>query len=250
MHQPASAKVTSNSILFSRARRRILSTARCSTYLELRYRVCHTKTSVQHSLKMKCLPPEWQSSLILGLQIYYPYFYLSRLARNATDDSIKIGAASKVEQIMLLSSVTAALIWAFWLNARCLLQSVQIWSLLSRYNIGIFGPTGDWEENWAEENAEPSVPEHQLNTVPDIGLNLREVEERRYLYGCNEVASSPHVSWRMQKLYLWSCIDDLTVPLEVYLIRLLANVGMIATDMQRLRPCPHWCSRTGLMPLF
>jgi hypothetical protein len=55
--------------------------------------------------------------------------------------------------------------------------------------------------------------------MPDIGLNLREVDERRCLYGYNEVTCSHHISWKTMKLYLLTCIDNLTVPLEVGLVR-------------------------------
>jgi hypothetical protein len=196
---------------------------------------------------MQCLPSDWQSSLILGLQNYYPYFYLLRLARNASNDSVEPQASLNVEQITLLSSVTAALIWVFWRNARCLLPSIQILTILSKYNIEAFGPSDDREEAWPEEDAEPSVPEDQLNTMPDIGLNLREVDERRCLYGYNEVTCSHHVSWKTMKLYLLTCIDNLAVPLEVGLVRPLADVNIIATDMQRSRLWLHSCFRTGLM---
>lgn len=175
---------------------------------------------------MQCLPSDWQSSLILGLQIYYPYFYLLRLARNGTNDSVEPRASLNVEQITLLSSVTATLIWVFWRNARCLLPSIQILTILSKYNIEAFGPTGDMEEAWPEEDAEPSVPEHQLKTMPDIGLNLREVDERRCLYGYNDVTCSHHVSWNTMKSYMLTCIDNLIVPLEVGLVRPLKVVNI------------------------
>lgn len=242
MHKPDSAQ-------FSRATRtcRIFSTAHRFTYPELRNRLCNIGTCVQDTLEMQCLPSDWPSSLILGLQIYYPYFYLLRLARNASNDSVKSQASLNVEQITLLSSVTAALLWALWLNLRCLLPSLQILATLSKYNIGAFGPSGDREENRPEEDAGPLVPEHQLDTMPDIGLNLREVERRRRLYGYNEVTSSNRVSWNNMK-YLRACVDNLTMPLEVGMVHLLANVNSIATDIQRSLPCPHSCYRTGLTP--
>lgn len=182
---------------------------------------------------MQYLPSNWQSSLVLGLQIYYPLFYILRLARNTTGDSIEPQASLKVEQITLLGSVAATLIWALWLNVSHLLSSLQVVTFLSKYNIGGFGPVGNQEGNQHEDDAESSVPEHQLNTTPDVGLNLREVEERRCLYGYNEVTSSPRVSWKAGRVFLWSCIDDVTLPLEVGLVRLFANVSMIVTDLQR-----------------
>lgn len=209
LHKPDLAKVTSSRLQFLQVKRRMLLTAHCFTYLELKPRVCNTRTCKQSAFEMQCLPSTWQSSLVSGLQIYYPLFYLLRVARNTTDDSIKTKASLNVEQMTLLGSVTAAFIWALWLNVRCLLPSLQVLTLLSKYNIGAFGAAGD------TEGIRPEVPEHQLDTMPDIGLNLHEVEGRRYLYGRNEVTSSPHVSWKQWKLYLWSCIDPLTVPLEV-----------------------------------
>jgi hypothetical protein len=91
------------------------------------------------------------------------------------------------------------------------------------------------------------VPEHQLDTMPDIGLNLREVEGRRHLYGYNEVTSLSRASWNNMK-YLRASVNNRTVPLEVGLVHLFANVNSVATDIQRSRPCPHSCYRTGLTP--
>lgn len=132
---------------------------------------------------MQYLPSNWQNPLISGLQIYYPLFYILRFARNTTDNSLKTQASLNVEQITPFCSVAAALIWALWLNVRCLLPSIQVLTLLSKYNIGAFGPLEAREENRPENDAESSVPEHQLNTMPDVGLNLRKVKGRRCLYG-------------------------------------------------------------------
>ena len=183
------------------------------------------------------------------LQIYYPMYYLIRVAkRDRQADKTTLRTETG-----LTIAVGCLLFWVLFIHVRFLLRDPM---KRQREDSNAIDENLE-NEPLADSTSEnrvglgTQIPERHLDTALDIGLSHHEVRSRQKLYGPNEIRTSKNWAWLIRR----TLINDTAICSQVKLFRsrwrdpiLTALLGChcSVTQLTRLAGCCRRARHAGI----